>query len=136
MFEQTFKNIDDVLWKEAGCTTELDYTEQTSWTLFLKYLDDLERGETDATERVSARCPIARACRNANRRYRVFQRITAATSRLSPERDNHRSHVRHDCQQRAQAGHQSPAPDNAERWCIAAAASHQRMGGQLFTYDV
>jgi len=43
MFEQTFKNIDDVLWKEAGCTTELDYTEQTSWMLFLKYLDDLER---------------------------------------------------------------------------------------------
>jgi hypothetical protein len=23
MFEQTFKNIDDVLWKEAGCATEL-----------------------------------------------------------------------------------------------------------------
>ena len=43
MFEPTFKNIDDVLWKEAGCTTELDYTEQTSWMLFLKYLDDLER---------------------------------------------------------------------------------------------
>lgn len=33
MFEQAFKNIDDVLWKEAGCTTELDYTEQTSWLL-------------------------------------------------------------------------------------------------------
>jgi hypothetical protein len=43
MFEQTFKNIDDVLWKEAGCTTELDYTEQTSWLLFLKCLDDLEQ---------------------------------------------------------------------------------------------
>lgn len=43
MFEQTFKNIDDVLWKEAGCATELDYTEQTSWILFLKYLDDLEK---------------------------------------------------------------------------------------------
>ena len=42
MFKQAFKNIDDVLWKEAGCTTELDYTEQTSWLLFLKYLDDLE----------------------------------------------------------------------------------------------
>lgn len=42
MFEQTFKNIDDVLWKEAGCGTELDYTEQTSWMLFLKHLDDLE----------------------------------------------------------------------------------------------
>jgi len=43
MFEQTFRNIDDVLRKEAGCTTELDYTEQTSWLLFLKYLDDLEQ---------------------------------------------------------------------------------------------
>src|SRR6202171_243492 len=42
-FVQTFKNIDDVLWKEAGCTTELDYTEQTSWLLFLKYLDGLEQ---------------------------------------------------------------------------------------------
>ena len=48
MFEQAFKNIDDVLWKEAGCTTELDYTEQTSWLLFLKYLDQLE--EDKATE--------------------------------------------------------------------------------------
>lgn len=31
MFEQAFKNIDDVFGKEADCTTELDYTEQTSW---------------------------------------------------------------------------------------------------------
>ena len=43
MFEQAFKNIDDALWKESGCTTELDYTEQTSWLLFLKYLDGLEQ---------------------------------------------------------------------------------------------
>jgi type I restriction enzyme M protein len=43
MFEQVFKNIDDVLWKESGCSTELDYTEQSSWVLFLKYLDDLEK---------------------------------------------------------------------------------------------
>ena len=43
MFEQTFRNIDDVLWKDAGCTSELDYTEQTSWLLFLKYLDGLEQ---------------------------------------------------------------------------------------------
>ena len=42
MFEQAFKNIDDILRKESGCTTELDYTEQTSWLLFLKYLDALE----------------------------------------------------------------------------------------------
>ncbi len=47
MFEQAFKNIDDVLRKEAGCTTELDYTEQTSWLLFLKYLDGLEQDKAD-----------------------------------------------------------------------------------------
>jgi type I restriction enzyme M protein len=47
MFEQAFKNIDDVLRKEAGCTTELDYTEQTSWLLFLKYLDGLEQDLAD-----------------------------------------------------------------------------------------
>jgi len=43
MFEQAFRNIDDALWKESGCTTELDYTEQTSWLLFVKYLDGLEQ---------------------------------------------------------------------------------------------
>jgi len=47
MFEQAFRNIDDILRKEAGCTTELDYTEQTSWLLFLKYLDGLERDKAD-----------------------------------------------------------------------------------------
>jgi len=41
-FEQAFRAIDDCLRKEAGCGTELDYTEQTSWLLFLKYLDGLE----------------------------------------------------------------------------------------------
>ena len=43
MFEQAFKNIDDVLWKEAGCSSELDYTEQSSWLLFLKYLESFEQ---------------------------------------------------------------------------------------------
>ena len=43
MFENTFKNIDDILHKDAGCSSELDYVEQTSWILFLKYLDDLEK---------------------------------------------------------------------------------------------
>ena len=42
MFEQAFRNIDDILRKDAGCSSELDYTEQTSWMLFLKYLDDFE----------------------------------------------------------------------------------------------
>ncbi len=52
MFEQAFKNLDDVLWKEAGCSSELDYTEQTSWLLFLKYLDDLEREKAQRAELV------------------------------------------------------------------------------------
>jgi hypothetical protein len=60
MFQQTFKNIDDVLWKEAGCTTELDYTEQTSWMLFLEYLDDLEQEKTTAGEYYTPR-PLIRA---------------------------------------------------------------------------
>jgi len=42
MFEQSFKNIDDVLHRDAGVGTELDYIEQTSWILFLKYLNDFE----------------------------------------------------------------------------------------------
>jgi type I restriction enzyme M protein len=50
MFEQTFKNIDDVLRKEAGCASELDYTEQSSWLLFLKYLDALERDKSTEAE--------------------------------------------------------------------------------------
>jgi type I restriction enzyme M protein len=50
MFEQAFRNIDDVLRKEAGCTTELDYTEQTSWLLFLKYLDGLEQDRAMGAE--------------------------------------------------------------------------------------
>jgi type I restriction enzyme M protein len=50
LFEQTFKNIDDKLWKDAGCSSELDYVEQTSWILFLKYLDDLEKDRKDAAE--------------------------------------------------------------------------------------
>lgn len=41
-YESTFNAIDNILRNEAGCSTELDYIEQTSWLLFLKYLDDLE----------------------------------------------------------------------------------------------
>lgn len=42
MFEQSLKNIDDILRTDSGSATEMDYIEQTSWILFLKYLDDLE----------------------------------------------------------------------------------------------
>ena len=48
MFEQSFKNIDNILHTDSGSATELDYVEQTSWILFLKYLDDLD--ETNKTE--------------------------------------------------------------------------------------
>ena len=46
MFEQAFRNIDDILRREGGGV--LKYTEQASWLLFLKYLDGLE--EDKATE--------------------------------------------------------------------------------------
>lgn len=59
MFEQTFKNLDDILRKEAGCASELDYTEQTSWLLFLKSIDDLETSRaTEAELRGQAYIPI------------------------------------------------------------------------------
>lgn len=50
LFEQTFKNIDDILHKDAGCSSELDYVDQTSWILFLKYLDDFEKDRKTAAE--------------------------------------------------------------------------------------
>ncbi len=50
MFEQTFKNIDDILHKDAGCSSELDYVEQTSWILFLKYLEDFEKDRKTSAE--------------------------------------------------------------------------------------
>ena len=37
-YENTFKAIDQILWKEQGCGSELDYLEQKSWMLFLKDL--------------------------------------------------------------------------------------------------
>jgi type I restriction enzyme M protein len=55
MFEQTFRNIDDILHKDAGCTSELDYTEQSSWLLFLKYLDALEHDKASEAELESKR---------------------------------------------------------------------------------
>ena len=49
-YENTFKAIDQILWKESGCSSELDYLEQKSWLLFLKYLDDLESEREDEAE--------------------------------------------------------------------------------------
>jgi type I restriction enzyme M protein len=50
MFENTFKNVDDILHKDAGCSSELDYVEQSSWVLFLKYLEDLESARMVTTQ--------------------------------------------------------------------------------------
>jgi len=43
MFEQIFKNIDNFIWKDAGCDNDIDYAEQSSWILFLKWFDDYEK---------------------------------------------------------------------------------------------
>ena len=48
-FDSAFKAIDNILRHDEGCSTALDYVEQSSWVLFLKYWDDLEnRRETSA----------------------------------------------------------------------------------------
>ena len=50
MYETAFRSIDDSLHKDAGCSSEQDYVEQTSWILFLKYLSDFEREKYDEAE--------------------------------------------------------------------------------------
>ena len=47
MFEQVFKNIDDILYKDPGADSELDYVAQTSWVLFLRYLDEIEKEKSE-----------------------------------------------------------------------------------------
>ena len=47
MFGNTFNQIDKALRNDDGMATELDYTQQTSWPLFLKYRDDLEAEHAD-----------------------------------------------------------------------------------------
>lgn len=49
-FTQTFKNIDDLLYKDSGADSEIDYIEQSSWILFLRYLDSLEQDKKDEAE--------------------------------------------------------------------------------------
>ncbi len=42
MYDNAFNQIEKDLRAEDGVANELDYVEQTSWVLFLKYLHDLE----------------------------------------------------------------------------------------------
>jgi len=53
MYEQAFDRIDDLL-RTTTCQTELDYIEQTSWLLFLKYLDGQEK-EAETTAKLSGK---------------------------------------------------------------------------------
>lgn len=50
MYENAFNAIERALRAEEGISNELDYVEQTSWVLFLKYLHDLESERRDRAE--------------------------------------------------------------------------------------
>ena len=50
MYENAFNNIERILWADAGIGNELDYVEQISWILFLKYLKDLESERQNRAE--------------------------------------------------------------------------------------
>ncbi|WP_253282566.1 type I restriction-modification system subunit M N-terminal domain-containing protein [Ruegeria atlantica] len=50
MYENAFNSIERALRAEEGIANELDYVEQTSWVLFLKYLHDLETERRDRAE--------------------------------------------------------------------------------------
>ena len=60
MFENAFKYVDDILRKDAGCSTALDYVEQSSWILFLKYLDDFEKDKRkeENKKKINIKLPI------------------------------------------------------------------------------
>ena len=88
MFEQTFKNIDNVLRTEAGCQNELDYIEQTSWIIFLKYLDDLEADREAAADRARQAEPErVRGIVQRTVPRRVPQRALVHVARPCPRRD-------------------------------------------------
>ncbi len=50
MYENAFNSIERQLRAEEGIANELDYVEQISWVLFLKYLHDLETERRDRAE--------------------------------------------------------------------------------------
>lgn len=47
---QSFKQIDNILRRDAGPSNALHYVEQSSWILFLKYLEDIEKVNSKAAE--------------------------------------------------------------------------------------
>lgn len=58
-YAQAFNAIDKAMRNDEGLASELDYAEQTSWLLFLKYLDDMEHEWADeATLKGKSYAPI------------------------------------------------------------------------------
>ena len=78
MFETTFRNLDDTLRKDAGCSSELDYIEQTSWVLFLKYLDDFE-ADREASAQLNGERTNAFLATNTHGRLGLCQRQQTAS---------------------------------------------------------
>ena len=56
MFEQVFKSLDDIMFQEPGCNSELYYAKQSSWMLFLKYRYDI-RHSSSRPSTVRSRLP-------------------------------------------------------------------------------
>ena len=79
MYEAAFKNIDDTLWKDAGCSSELDYIEQTSWILFLKYLAEYEiylLSTSVSRKKKLAKTAIANAAKGIfHKKYRFLRKF-------------------------------------------------------------
>lgn len=47
---QSFDKIDKILRRDDGPSNALHYVEQSSWIMFLKYLEDIERANIDAAQ--------------------------------------------------------------------------------------
>ncbi len=48
--QQQINRIKDVLRTDSGISGALGYTEQISWILFLKFLDDYQESQRDSAE--------------------------------------------------------------------------------------
>ena len=48
--QQHINRITDILRRDDGISGAMQYTEQISWILFLKFLDDYEESSRDAAE--------------------------------------------------------------------------------------
>ena len=82
MFEQAFKKIDGDLWKDAGCTSELDYTEKglgRDQLAEMQKIIDAEKSDLfDVLAHVAYALPsVAREVRAANAKVYINTRFNA-----------------------------------------------------------